>query len=94
MTSQSRRDCSLAAGEVSSMYSTPKESSALAISIFFSVSKKAFANCSPSLCTCMHQRTVCEGDRIITKVDSMIAKSGTRNKKPSALGCPELVVDR
>ena len=48
MAMQSRRDCSEAAGEVNSMYSTPKSSSALAISIFLAVSKKAFANCSPS----------------------------------------------
>ena len=41
-------DCSDAAGLVSSMYSTPNASSALAIAILVLVSKKAFANCSPS----------------------------------------------
>ena len=51
MASQSARDCSEAAGDVNSMYSTPNSSNALAISIFLAVSKKAFANCSPSLCT-------------------------------------------
>ena len=48
MASQSILDCSEAAGEVSSMYSTPKASSALAMAIFVLVSKKALANCSPS----------------------------------------------
>lgn len=42
------RDCSEAAGLVSSMYSTPKASSALAMAILVLVSKKALANCSPS----------------------------------------------
>ena len=46
---QSSRDCSEAAGEVSSMYSTPNASSALAIAILVLVSKKALANCSPSI---------------------------------------------
>ena len=41
-------DCSDAAGLVSSMYSTPNASSALAIAILVLVSKNAFANCSPS----------------------------------------------
>ena len=48
IASQSRRDCSEAAGDVSSMYSTPKASSALAIAILVFVSKNALANCSPS----------------------------------------------
>ena len=48
MASQSRRDCSEAAGEVSSIYSTPKASRALAMAILVWVSKKALANCSPS----------------------------------------------
>lgn len=48
IASQSARDCSEAAGEVSSMYSTPKASRALAMAILVLVSKKAFANCSPS----------------------------------------------
>ncbi len=48
MASQSSLDCSDAAGEVSSIYSTPNASSALAIAILVLVSKKAFANCSPS----------------------------------------------
>lgn len=48
MASQSDRDCSEAAGDVSSMYSTPKSDKALAILILVSVSKKALANCSPS----------------------------------------------
>lgn len=42
--SQSLRDCSEDAGEVSSMYSTPNASSAFAILTLVSVSKKAFAN--------------------------------------------------
>lgn len=42
------RDCSEATGLVSSMYSTPKASNALAIAILVLVSKKALANCSPS----------------------------------------------
>lgn len=46
---QSRRLCSDAAGEVSSMYSTPKSESACAIFILVSVSKNALANCSPSV---------------------------------------------
>ena len=41
MSSQSRRDCSDDAGDVSSMYSTPNSSKAFAILIFMSVSKKA-----------------------------------------------------
>ena len=53
MASQSRRDCSDAAGEVSSMYSTPNESRALAMAILVLVSKKALANCSPSADTPM-----------------------------------------
>lgn len=48
IASQSLRDCSDAAGDVSSMYSTPKSSRAFAILILVSVSKKALANCSPS----------------------------------------------
>jgi hypothetical protein len=48
IASQSRRDCSEAAGEVSSIYSTPKASRAFAMAILVLVSKKAFANCSPS----------------------------------------------
>ena len=48
IASQSRRDCSEAAGDVSSMYSTPKASRALAMAILVLVSKKALANCSPS----------------------------------------------
>lgn len=45
---QSNLDCSDAAGDVSSMYSTPKASRALAMAILVLVSKNAFANCSPS----------------------------------------------
>lgn len=41
MISQSLRDCSEDAGEVSSIYSTPKASSAFAILTLVSVSKKA-----------------------------------------------------
>jgi len=48
MASQSDLDCSEAAGDVSSIYSTPKSSKALAILILVSVSKNALANCSPS----------------------------------------------
>ena len=48
MASQSARDCSEAAGDVSSMYSTPNASRALAMAILVLVSKKALANCSPS----------------------------------------------
>lgn len=48
MASQSFRDCSEAAGEVSSRYSTPNLSRALAMAILVWVSKKALANCSPS----------------------------------------------
>ena len=44
IASQSLRDCSDAAGDVNSMYSTPKSDRALAILILVSVSKKAFAN--------------------------------------------------
>ena len=49
IVSQSRRDCSEAAGDVSSMYSTPNASRALAIAILVFVSKNALANCSPSI---------------------------------------------
>ena len=49
IASQSLRDCSDAAGEVSSRYSTPKASNALAMAILVLVSKKALANCSPSI---------------------------------------------
>lgn len=45
MISQSLRDCSEDAGEVSSMYSTPKASKAFAILTLVSVSKNALANC-------------------------------------------------
>src|SRR5690348_12842029 len=48
IVSQSARLCSEAAGDVSSIYSTPKSSRAFAILTLVSVSKKAFANCSPS----------------------------------------------
>jgi len=48
MVLQSSYDCGLATGEVTSMYSTPKASSALAIPIFCSVVKWALENCSPS----------------------------------------------
>lgn len=48
IASQSARDCSDAAGDVSSMYSTPNASSAFAMAILVLVSKKALANCSPS----------------------------------------------
>lgn len=48
IASQSLRDCSDAAGEVNSIQSTPNLSKAFAIRILVSVSKKAFANCSPS----------------------------------------------
>ena len=51
MASQSLRDCSEAAGEVSSRYSTPKASNAFAMAILVLVSKKALANCSPSVRT-------------------------------------------
>ena len=46
--SQSSRLRRLAAGDVSSRYSTPNASSRPAISTFWSLSKKALANCSPS----------------------------------------------
>ena len=48
IASQSKRDCSEAAVDVSSMYSTPKASKALAMAILVLVSKNALANCSPS----------------------------------------------
>lgn len=48
MASQSSLDCSEAAGDVSSIYSTPNASSAFAMAILVLVSKNAFANCSPS----------------------------------------------
>ena len=48
IASQSSRDCSEAAVDVSSMYSTPKASKALAMAILVLVSKNALANCSPS----------------------------------------------
>jgi hypothetical protein len=48
IASQSKRDCSEAAVDVSSMYSTPKASKAFAMAILVLVSKKALANCSPS----------------------------------------------
>src|SRR5687767_14107697 len=38
----------LAAGDVNSMYSTPNASSKRAISTYWSLVKKALANCSPS----------------------------------------------
>lgn len=44
MASQSRLLCSEAAGEVNSIYSTPKSDKAVAILILVSVSKKALAN--------------------------------------------------
>ena len=49
IASQSLRDCSDAAGEVSSRYSTPKASNIFAMAILVLVSKKALANCSPSI---------------------------------------------
>jgi hypothetical protein len=49
IASQSNRDCSDAAGDVNSMYSTPNSSKAFAILILVSVSKNALANCSPSI---------------------------------------------
>ena len=48
MVSQSRRLPGLAAGEVTSRYSTPNSSSICAMVTFCSVEKKALANCSPS----------------------------------------------
>lgn len=48
MATQSSLDCSDAAGDVSSIYSTPNASRALAIAILVLVSKNALANCSPS----------------------------------------------
>ena len=48
ISSQSLRLCSEEAGDVNSIYSTPKASSAFAILILVSVSKNALANCSPS----------------------------------------------
>src|SRR5512133_3097042 len=48
ISAASRWDCGDAAGEVTSTYSTPKVSSARAISSFSSGRKCAFANCSPS----------------------------------------------
>jgi hypothetical protein len=60
MASQSRRDCSEAAGDVSSRYSTPNLSRALAIAILVSVSKKALANCSPSVRSYISRRQVPE----------------------------------
>ena len=61
MASQSLRDCSDAAGEVSSRYSTPKASNALAMAILVLVSKKALANCSPSVLTRNGQKTSSTG---------------------------------
>ena len=49
MISQSLRDCSEDAGEVSSIYSTPKASKAFAILILVSVSKNALANCKKTV---------------------------------------------
>lgn len=63
------------------MYSTPNSSSALAISIFLAVSKKAVANCSPSRCRGQKD----SGWKGYTKVDSMIEKFDTRERKSSAL---------
>lgn len=51
MISQSLRDCSEDAGEVSSMYSTPKASNALAILTLVSVSKNALANYTTTINT-------------------------------------------
>ena len=48
MRSASRCDCGDAAGEVTSTYSTPNASSAVAIAILSSVRKLACENCSPS----------------------------------------------
>ena len=58
MASQSRRDCSEAAGDVSSIYSTPNLSRALAMAILVSVSKNALANCSPSVRSYISTRKV------------------------------------
>ena len=60
MASQSRRDCSEAAGDVSSRYSTPNLSRDLAMAILVSVSKKALANCSPSARSYINRREVPE----------------------------------
>ncbi len=58
MASQSRRDCSEAAGDVSSRYSTPNLSRALAMAILVSVSKKALENYSPSVRSYISRREV------------------------------------
>ena len=70
IASQSRRDCSDAAGEVSSMYSTPNASRALAIAILVFVSKKAFANCSPSnRCASCSEAVDMISERVSIKID-------------------------
>src|SRR5712672_551105 len=89
MASQSRRDCSEAAGDVSSRYSTPNLSRALAIAILVSVSKKALANCSPSVCGIyVNRREEAEKDTMQEprRVLSMILKFETWFKKSDALG--------
>ena len=85
MASQSARDCSDAAGEVSSMYSTPNASSALAMAILVLVSKKALANCSPSA----GGQWVGRGSRVIgapLSVLSMMLKLDTFERKSDARG--------
>ena len=89
MATQSRRDCSEAAGDVSSMYSTPNASRALAIAILVLVSKKALANCSPSVETRpqhneFYETLVMNGDgplRVLSmmlKFDTLLRKSEAR----------------
>lgn len=88
MASQSARDCSEAAGEVSSMYSTPKASRALAIAILVLVSKKALANCSPSYKNLAYQSATRgqgepDGPRSVL---SMMLKLETLDKKSEGRG--------
>ena len=88
IASQSARDCSDAAGDVSSRYSTPKASSALAIAILVLVSKKALANCSPSVRAYIQRADPRNHMAVCSprSVDSMILKFETLFKKSDARG--------
>ena len=88
IASQSARDCSDAAGDVSSRYSTPKASSALAIAILVLVSKKALANCSPSVRAYVQRADPRSHMAVCSprSVDSMILKFETLFKKSDARG--------
>ena len=89
MASQSFRDCSEAAGEVSSRYSTPNLSRDLAMAILVSVSKKALANCSPSAQGRISRSEVAEMTRTGTS-ESALDDFKVRNVVQE-VGCPRCI---